>query len=146
MKLFRREEDKTDPYFIKRALEAFIFLVDSGEPIPDELLHFMADGAKQKLKNGTPWPTHTGRPKIDEHVLALVAEIDEKFPKERHQIAASLGLSQRRVSQLIKEAAEASNTSAVKTHCAIYKVMIGGKTWTEALSLLEQVQEWAKGK
>lgn len=47
MKFFRREEDKADPHFIKRALEAFIFLVDSGAPIPDELLHFMADGAKQ---------------------------------------------------------------------------------------------------
>ncbi|BBS39106.1 hypothetical protein [Enterobacter roggenkampii] len=146
MKFFRREEDKADPHFIKRALEAFIFLVDSGAPIPDELLHFMADGAKQKLKDGTPWPTHTGRSKIDEHVLALVAEIDERFPKERHQIAEYLERSQRRVSQMIEEAAKASNTSAVTIHRRIYKAMIAGKTLSETLSVLEQVKAWAEGK
>ena len=145
MKIFRREEDKKNPYFIDRALKEFISLVDSGKPIPDELLHFMADGAKQKLKDGKPWPTHTGRPVTDAHVVALVGEIDERFPGVRNQIAEYLGLSERRVRQLIKEA-EDYLPPAVKFHRGIYKGMIDGATLPEALSLLAEVQEWSKGK
>lgn len=63
-------------------LELFIRFVESGETPPRYLLEFMAEGARQKLANGTPWPTQSGRPSVYQSVdrryrAALVYALDK---------------------------------------------------------------------
>ena len=46
---------------VEHHLELFVMYVEAGRTPPPYLLEFMAEGARQRLANGTPWATKQGR-------------------------------------------------------------------------------------
>lgn len=139
IKYFRREEQQTDEYFVRRALSDFIDYVKAGVTPPEELLQFVAKGAQAKLNGVTPWYWEkAGRPRIPPQFHPMAAVFDELFPGRRSDMAGQCNLSPRRIGQILGEAP--SDPIAHGIQCHIYRAMFKGRDMGYCLNALSELK------
>ena len=87
---------------IRWALKTFVQHVRGGEDVPDHLLEFVAGGVERYLKGAQPWSKKSDPEIRKARKYGLVLALVERGAK-RSAIAAHLGISENRVSEIINE-------------------------------------------
>ena len=91
-----------DLHSINWALKTFVECVKDGDDVPDHLLKFVADGVERYLKGAQPWSRKRDPEIRKASKYGLVLALVERGV-ERSAIAAHLGISENRVSEIINE-------------------------------------------
>jgi hypothetical protein len=80
---------------VEHYLQLFVMYVEAGRTPPPFLLEFMAEGARQRLANGTPWATKQGRKNAYQYVerrkRAVLIHALDSIGTNRARIAGIVG-------------------------------------------------------